>query len=475
MKLDKLLIFILIFSFSACKVGKNYKGTDIQTPETFDRTDSAYTALSDTVNTDTIPLEVPDIFWGELFNDPVLDSLTRIALAKNKDALIAAENVIQARYILNIQRKNLLPKLDYTAGASRRNVFMNLGGDELTLLNGQANLNWELDIWGKLRRQNEAALADLISTEYGYRAIMISLISEVALVYFDLIKVNEQLEISKKNAFSRDSMLQIIKARFDRGIVPIIDVDQATIQYTIAAGAIPQYVRRKVQLENAISVLLGEYPDSIPIGKSLKELKIEQDIFLDQPRELLAKRPDVIAAENQLIAQNARIGVAKGNRLPTLNAAALIGVNASSLNDFDFGNPIWSVGGQLLGPLFYFGQLKRQVDIERSRREQSLLAYENTMLKAVQEVEDVLIDIRTTEDELKIAKMRNEAALQAQTLSRERYDKGVTSYLEFLEQQRQAFDAELLLAEIRSRQLSNHIRLYKALGGGWINKTEKQP
>lgn len=474
MKQLGLIISCLILLVSSCKIGKNYKGTDFEPPKKFDRIDTSYTTESDTLNTDSLEVEIPKVYWADLFNDPVLDSLIHLALANNKDALIAAENVLQARYILNIQKKNLLPRLDYTAGASRRNVFLNLGSDEFTLINGQANLSWELDIWGKIRRQNEAATSDLIATEYGYRAVMISLISDLAISYFELVKTREQLDISNKNAFSRDSMLQIIKARFDKGIVPIIDVDQATIQYTIAAGAVPQFERRKVQLENAISVLLGEYPDSIPRGKNLKELNIEQEIPMSPPKELLAKRPDLIAAENQLIAQNARVGVAQANRLPALSASALIGVNASSVNDFDFGDPIWSFGGQLLGPLFYWGQLKRQVDIEQSRRQQSLLNYENTMLRAVQEVEDVLIDIRTTQDELKIAEMRRTSALQAQTLSRERYDKGVTSYLEFLEQQRQAFDAELLLADIKARLLGNHIRLYKAMGGGWITEGEKQ-
>lgn len=475
MKLSKFYIIGLIALFSACKMGKNYQGTEFQPPKEFDRTDSSFVQQSDTLNTDSIATKIADVLWTELFNDPILDSLTKIAISNNKDVQIAAQNVIQARYFLNIQKSNLLPQLGVSAGANRGNQFMNLGINEFTTLNAQTNLSWEIDIWGKLRRLNEAARANLLTTEYGYRAIMISLISDLSNLYFELVKTKEQLAISEKNAFSRDSMLQIINARFEKGIVPVIDVDQATIQYTIAAGAVPQYERNKVQIENAISILLGEYPDSIPIGKKLGELDVEKEIPAFVPKDLLAQRPDLIAAENQLIAQNARVGAAQANRLPTLSVSALLGINGRTIDDLSFGNPIWSLGGQLVGPLFYWGQLKRQVDIEKSKREQSLLSYENTMLNAVREVEDILIAIKTTQDELAIAERRKKSALQAQTLSRERYDKGVTSYLEFLEQQRQAFDAELLLAEIKARQLSNHISLYKAMGGGWITESEKQP
>ena len=263
-------------------------------------------------------------------------------------------------------------------------------------------------------------------------------------------------------------MLFIIQSRFDEGIVPIIDVNQATIQYTIAAGKVPQYERRVIQLENALSVLVGHNPNTIELGKNLDEQELNIEIPTATPIELLSRRPDVIAAENLLIAENAKVGVAQANRLPTISVSGLLGVYGNDVSDFDLQNPLWNVGAQLLGPIFYWGQLKRQVDIQKSRRIQSELQYENTVLKAIQEVEDVLIDIKTTRKELEIAEQRKSAAMQAQDLSRERYDKGVTSYLEFLEQQRQALDAELLLADIKSRLLSSYIRLYKAIGGGWI-------
>jgi multidrug efflux system outer membrane protein len=269
-------------------------------------------------------------------------------------------------------------------------------------------------------------------------------------------------------------MLQLIQARYDKGIVPIIDVDQATIQYTIAAGAVPQYERQIVQLENTLSILIGQNPGPLVTGKPLSEQNYEIDLPLARPVDLLARRPDVIASEYGLVAQNAEVGAAKGNRLPSLSVSALVGITADSFGNLSFENPLWSLTGQLAGPLFYWGQLKRQVDIEDSRRYQALYQYQNTVFFALKEVEDVLAEIRTTRDEIAIAERRREAALQAQTLSRERYNMGVTSYLEFLEQQRQAFDAELLLEGLRANLLSAHVRLYKALGGGWLSEEEQQ-
>jgi multidrug efflux system outer membrane protein len=472
----KRILFILLFAilFQSCKIGKNYKGTEFVQPDSYAQEAREMTVAYDSVNTDSLELSTADLLWWKLYDDPVLDSLISTALANNRDVLIAAENVLQGRLALKIQNAEMLPKFDVQGQVQRGNFLLNQVGDPQNLILGAASANWELDLWGKLRRLSEAARADLVASEYGYRGVMISLISEVATTYFNLLRAKSQYEISMRNATSRDSMLQLIQARYDKGIVPIIDVDQATIQYTIAAGAVPQYEREIVRLENTLSILIGQNPGPIPTGKLLSEQKYEIDLPVARPVDLLTRRPDVIASEYQLIAQNAQVGAAKGNRLPTISASALVGIAADSFGNLSFDNPLWTLTGQLAGPLFYWGQLKRQVDIEDSRRYQALYQYQNTVFFALKEVEDVLAEIRTTRDEIAIAERRREAALQAQTLSRERYNMGVTSYLEFLEQQRQAFDAELLLEGLRANLLSAHVRLYKALGGGWLSEEEQQ-
>ena len=469
-----LAILAIILTVGSCKVGKNYKGTDFAQPNSYSQADTNATIVTDSINTDSLELTTADLKWWNMYDDPLLDSLIVVAMQNNRDALIAAESVLQARYFLKIQNAEFLPKVDLTGQVQRGNFLFQQVGDPQNLILGAAQASWELDLWGKLRRQSEAARADLIASEYGYRGVMISLISDVATTYFSLLRAKSQYEISQRNASSRDSMTQIIKARYDKGIVPLIDVDQSTIQYTIAAGAVPQLEREIVQLENSLSILLGQNPGRISTGKQLEDQRYEIELPLARPVDLLARRPDVIASEYQLIAQNAQVGVAKGNRLPTLSASALVGIAADNFGNLSFQNPLWTITGQLAGPLFYWGQLKRQVDIEDSRRYQALYNYQNTVFFALKEVEDILATIRTIKDEIEIANTRKESALQAQELSMERYNKGVTSYLEFLEQQRQAFDAELLLEDLRAGLLSSYVQLYKALGGGWLSPEEEQ-
>ena len=468
-------LFLALFAYG-CKMGKNYKGTELIMPEAFAQADTATPIVAaDTINTDTLdrPL-VNDLYWWTIFDDPTLDSLVNEALLNNRNARIAAENILQARYALNIQNANFLPKFDVTAQASRGNFQLNNIGEESNLFLGAGSLYWEIDFWGKLRRLSEASRADLLASEYGYRSLMISLISDVVSTYFSLQRSRSELDISKRNVALRDSMLTIITARFDKGIVPKIDVNQAQIQYTIAAGSVPTYTRRVAQTEHALSVLLGRNPGRIAVGKSLEEQNYDITMPLSTPIDLLEKRPDVLVAEYALIAQNARAGAAQANRLPTISISGLLGVASNDLSQLSISNPLWNLGGQLVGPLFYWGQLKRRADIELSKRTQQLANYENTVFNALREVEDALIEIRTAKEEVAIGEDRVVAALNAQNLSKERYSQGVTSYLEFLESQRQAFDAELLLAGKRSELLTAYIKLYKAIGGGWLSEEEKK-
>ncbi len=468
-----LLILCVAIGLHSCKIGKNYQGVELNQPDSYAQADTLRVVAYDSINTDTLELNTADLKWWNLYDDPILDSLILIAMENNRDVLIAAENVLQGRLALKNQNAEMLPKFDVNGQVQRGNFLLNQVGSTQNLVLGAATANWELDLWGKLRRLSEAARADLAASEYGYRGVMISLISEVATTYFSLLRAKSQYEISMRNARSRDSMLQLIQARYDKGIVPVLDVNQATIQYTIAAGSVPQYELQIVQLQNTLSILLGKNPGEVGTGKPLNAQNYNIDLPVARPVDLLARRPDVIVAEYQVIAQNALVGAAKGNRLPSLSASALIGITADSFGNLSFNNPLWTLTGQLAGPLFYWGQLKRQVDIEDSRSFQALYAYQNTVYFALKEVEDVLAEIRTTKAEIEIAEQRRSAALQAQMLSRERYNMGVTSYLEFLEQQRQAFDAELLLEELRAILLSSYVRLYKALGGGWLTAEEE--
>jgi multidrug efflux system outer membrane protein len=333
---------------------------------------------------------------------------------------------------------------------------------------------WELDFWGKYRRAAQAAEAELLATEYGYRSVQISLISSVAGLYFQLLDFKSRLEISKRTWETRKEGLQIIQERYNRGIIPEIDLNQAQIQEAIAAGAVPFYERLVAHTEHALSVLSGANPGPVAYGQA-GGLIHSPDIPAGLPSELLERRPDILASEQEFYAQTARIGAAQAMRFPSFSLTAAFGAVSTDLSSFSAGsNLAWSLGAGITGPIFNFGKNKRRVEIERQRSEQALLAYEETVLNAFREVEDALVETETLKRELEAADRRMAAAVNAAMLSKARYDGGQTSYLEVLESERQMFNAELAAAEVRQEHLNSFVKLYKSLGGGWISEKERQ-
>jgi multidrug efflux system outer membrane protein len=267
--------------------------------------------------------------------------------------------------------------------------------------------------------------------------------------------------------------LDIIQKRFDKGIIPEIDLNQAQIQMEIAAGAIPISERLITKTEHVLSILLGQLPAEIKHGDYLNiDSKIPQ-IPSGIPSQLLQRRPDILQAEYQLKAQNARIGVAQALRFPSISLTGLLGVASDDLSKLTTGNAGWSVSGNLFGPIFHFNKNVRRVEIEKERTEQARLNYENTVLLAFREVEDALVEIETYKNQLTAVENKLSAARNAAFLSRERYDKGVASFLEVLETERTLFSVELELSELRQLYHNAYVKLYKALGGGWITR-EKQ-
>jgi len=449
-------------------MGQNYQGSELEIPDGYRFSDTADIPDEFLVKTDTLqPDSTVDYDWFSIFKDPVLDSLVVQALEYNQDLGIAAENVIQAQLILSNQKTEMLPEFSYQAGASRGNFQQVVLPSEQNVFFGVGAVNWELDFWGKFRRLNEAARADLIATTEGYRAAQISLTSTVADLYFQLLEYETRLDISLQTVALRDSMLGIINMRFDKGIIPEIDVNQAEIQLAIAEAQVPIWKRSIAQTQNLLSVLTGQNPRAITVGFPLHQQETNAVLPEGTPLAILSRRPDVLAAEQTLVAQNALVGAAQANRLPSISITGLLGVAGNELDALGSTGPAWNLGASLLGPLFYFNRFKRVVEIEKSRRNQAQLAYERTVLEAFQEVEDVLIAISTLKEELVARRAHVEAATNAQRLSQARYSEGVTSYLEYLESQRQKFDAELAYAGTKQQLLATYARLYKALGGGW--------
>jgi len=464
-----IIILAVILLAQACKMGKNYKGTELEVFDNYHYKDTAIELVVDTVNTDTLVADsLFDIDFFALFNDPNLDTLVRTALEYNQDVLIASENVLQAQYQIGIQRADLLPGIGYQAGAQRGNVFQGLPGSATTnVFTGFGTVSWEIDIWGKIRRLTEAAKADYIGSIENYRGTQISLASTVAEVYFSLLENRARLDISYKTLALRDSMLNIINERFDKGYIAEIDVSQARIQRAIAAGSIPEIERRIALNEHLLSILTGQLPSQIESYSDLYDQDTIIKIPAGIPSDLLTRRPDIISAEQNLVAQNALVGAAQANRFPSLSLTGLLGVASTELSEFTSGPAAWNISGSLLGPLFNWNQLKRQVDVEKSKRVQAIYNYEKTVITAFQEVEDALASIELLRKELAARQEHVDAALRAEELSQERYAQGVTSYLEYLESQRQAFEAQQNYAGTKALLLNTYAQLYKALGGSW--------
>ncbi len=456
-------VIFMTLVFYGCMVGPDFQKPVVDTPDHYQ---------NDTATVDT----VVNLAWWDLFNDSILGALVDTALIRNQDVLIAASRVEEARAVVGYTKADQYPVFGYSLDGSRSK--MSVLGEKPSTFNSfsaMGNVSWELDFWGKYRRATENARASLLASEYGRRAVMISLISEVAQRYFALLDYRARLEVSRQTYLTRQKGLEIMRAKYEYGTIPEVDVNQAEIQEAIAAAAIPVFERQVAKTEYALQVLLGHNPAPLTEVSTLDQVSPPDSIPVGLPSGLLERRPDILEAEQTLAAQNAMIGVATAMRFPSISLTASFGMASGELSSmFSPEGIAWAYGGGLLGPLFNFGKNKRRVEIERQRTEQARLFYVKTVLNAFREVEEALVEIRTYRKELLSKQIQMKAASNASRLSYERYNKGVTSYLEVLDSERSLFNAQLAVAETYRNELNAYVKLYKALGGGWISRTEKQ-
>ncbi len=456
-----LLAVVAVFVYG-CAVGPNFQKPVVNSPKEFRFDPNA----ADTFVT---------LSWWELFNDTVLDTLVRIAIRENYDVRIAAARVEEARAAWRYNKADNFPRLGYEGyieGGNLNPVLQSGNTDVHSSYYAAPVLSWEIDFWGKYRRATESARAELLATEFAKREVLISLISEVTAVYFQLLDYDNRLEISISTLVTRQEYLNIMQERFNKGIVGELDLNQAQIQEAIAAASIPLYKRSVAQTENVLSILLGRNPGPVIRGLRLEEQVIPPDIPPGLPSELLQRRPDILQAEQMVASQNAMIGVAQAMRFPSFSITGLFGVASPELTTSAI-SAAWSVSGTILGPIFNFGKNKRRVEIERKRTEQAYYMYDQTVLQAFRETEDALIGISTLRDQLVAVERQRVAAENAYKLSKARYDEGVTSYLEVLDSERTLFDASLNASSVLQGRLNSYVYLYKALGGGWISEAEK--
>jgi len=459
-KMAQIVILMVAVSLTGCAMGPDFQKPVVATPPVFRFSDSE---AKETVN----------LKWWKLFDDPALYSLVAMALDGNKDAMIAARRIEEARAALGFAKADQYPRLDLEGSATVGN-FTGVSRSSTTDRSAYLApvLSWEIDFWGKYRRSTEAALSELMASQYSLRTVQISLISEVVSTYFLLLDYHQRLTIAEQTLESRLDSLDIIQKRFDKGIIPEIDLNQAQIQKEIAAGAIPLYQRLIGNTENALSILMGKFPGEIKTGADLSQLAVPPDIPSGIPSRILERRPDIAEAMYLLEAQTARIGIAESLRFPSITLTGLFGVASSDIASISSEGGVWSVGGGLFGPLFDFDKNLRRTEIEKERTRQALYRYENRVLLAFREVSDALNDIQTYKEQISAAERKHKAAENAATLSKMRYDRGVTSYLEVLETERTLFEVGLELSELKQRFYTSYVGLYKALGGGWLSQAE---
>jgi multidrug efflux system outer membrane protein len=467
------LLVVPLLLVAGCKLGPNYKRPEVKTPDAWrDITSAESTTLANAP-------------WWEVFDDPTLQELIKIALTENRDLKIAAERVEEARARYGFTRANLWPQLDanVTAGSLRFNAGSlvhtpdaDAGGDTATetdVYSAQVGLSWEIDFFGRLRRASEAEKALFLGTQEARRSTVLTLVSDVARAYLELRDFDSRLEIARRTIESRKEYVQLAKDRFEGGITPELDFRQAEAEMH-RVEAIAFDLERLIQLkENELSVLLGRNPGAIPRGKTMQEQKLPAAVPAGLPSELLDRRPDIREAEQTLAAATASIGAAKALLFPQISLTGAYGYTSTDLDTlFDSPSKAWNILGNLVQPIFNYGKNKRRVEVTESRQRQQLYDYERTILNAFRETEDALVTYRKTGEMSQAQAGRVAAERKVLELAELRYRGGVAAYLEVLDAQRSLFGAEMDEAQTVGTHLVSLVQLYKALGGGWPAEPE---
>ena len=456
------LVVIASLLLSGCAVGPNYKRPPVTVPD-------GYRGLAPDAGQQAVA-SLGDEKWWTVFQDEQLQKLIRQALSENYDVRIAAARVLQAQAVVGITRADQFPTIAGGASTSNQRFPKTAITPPFETSPGDVNLSlfWELDFWGKFRRATEAARANLLATEWGQKAVISSLVSNVASAYFQLLELDLEMAISTRTLQSRKESLRLVEIRQKGGTTSLIDVRQSEQLVYTAAASIPDLERRIEQQENFISILLGQNPGPIVRGKPLVDTAILPTVPAGLPSSLLERRPDIQSAEQQLVAANARIGVAKAAYFPQITLTAVAGYQSSALTNLFTGPAgFWNFGGQLAQPIFTGGKIRSNVRLTEAQKQESVLFYQQSIQQAFREVSDSLVAYRKNQEFRAQQALISGAAEDATRLANVRYEGGVTSYLEVLDSDTRYFDAQLALSQAQLNERLALVQLYNALGGGW--------
>jgi outer membrane protein, multidrug efflux system len=448
---------------SGCTVGPNYKRPTVAVPPTY-----RGLAPDGTAQTETATLGEQN--WWDIFQDEQLRTLIHTALQQNYDLRIAASRILEAKSQLGITRADQFPTVSAGAGIADVRTAQSIFLPAFETSTGQVNLSaaWELDFWGKFRRATEAARANLLASEWARQEVVSTLVANVASAYFQLRALDRELEISKRTLDSRQESLRLTRILANGGATSLLDVRQAE-QLVFTAGAeIPALEQQIEQQENFLSVLLGQNPDDITRGQTLTEQRQPAQVPPGLPSSLLERRPDIRQAEEQLVAANAEIGVARAAYFPQISLSGSGGFQSSALTNL-FSGPAgaWSFGASLAQPIFTGGRLRSGVRLAEAQQQTAALFYQQSIQQAFRSVSDGLVAYRKTREFRAQQELLFESAEDAARLSQMRYTGGATGYLEVLTNETNAFSAELGLVQARLNELLALVQLYEALGGGW--------
>jgi outer membrane protein, multidrug efflux system len=460
MKRSALLPFVLLVA--GCAVGPNYKRPTVDVPTDYRAATQTQAATIASLGNET---------WWDVYQDPVLTQLIHTALQQNYDVRIAATRVLEAQAQLGIVRANQFPWANVGAGVfSQQNAKVSSLFPAYEVNGGQLNLSviWNLDFWGKYRRQTEEARAQLLSTEWGQQAAISSLVANVAAAYFQLRALDSELEIAKRTLGSRQQSLQLTQVLETHGGASNLDVSQSEQLVYTASEIIPDLERQIEQEENQLSILLGENPGPIPRGRPLIDQPAPENVPAGLPSELLERRPEVREAEANMMAANAQIGVAKAAFFPSISLTGIGGLESNALNRFlSAPSQTWNAGLSITQPVFEGGALRSELRLSRAQYQEEVLAYQQTVQNALEQVSNALVASQKNREYREQQELLTKAAQRTDQLSEVLYKNGGASYLQVLTSETNYLSAELNLVEAQLNERLALVELYQALGGGW--------
>lgn len=465
--MTKYIHFIFLAAvLSACTVGRNYQRPEVALPATFNQQPAADSSIGNAA-------------WKEFFRDPALQQLLEEAVRGNFDLQLALTRIDEAQAYLKQSKAAFFPSVGLNAtantsipsknslnGVSLENFLKTTHIEDFTL---GASLSWEIDVWGKLRRQKESALATYLQSYEGAKAVQTGLIANVANGYFNLLMLDAQLRVAQRNVSLSDTIVQMISMQKTAGEVTDLAVQQAISQQQTAESLVPQLQQAITIQENALRILTGNLPGNIARSASLETVPLWDSLYTGIPASVTANRPDVKASELALQAANANVGVAQASMYPALSITASGGLNALKASDwFSIPNSLFgTVAGNIAQPIFQQRRLKTQLEVAKVQREQAVIGFRQSVVNAVREVSDALVSAEKLKEQQRIADAQVQTTNKSVSQARMLFQSGLANYLEVITAQGNTLQAELNQAAVKRSQLAATVDLYRALGGGW--------